>query len=151
MQLDFRILAGKPYAAYLRKHLPRVVPHLPWKLNNVSIALVGDKTMADLHVRFMDIAEPTDVLTFELDHDARGRCVAGEVIVCVPEARCAAQRNGTRVEQELLLYCLHGLLHLTGHDDLDDASYRRMHRAEDRILTRIGVGAVFAVNRPIRK
>jgi probable rRNA maturation factor len=100
--------------------------------------------MADLHVQFMGIAGPTDVLTFELEHDSRGRCTAGEVVVCVPYAKRTAKQHGTTVERELLLYCLHGLLHLTGHDDRDDISYRKMHAAEDRILTAIGVGPVFA-------
>ena len=99
--------------------------------------------MADLHVRFMNIAGPTDVLTFELDHDSRGRVTAGEIVVCVPEARRQARRHGTRVQHELLLYVIHGLLHLVGHDDHDPIEYRRMHAAEDRILRKIGIGPVF--------
>jgi probable rRNA maturation factor len=118
---------------------------------DLSFALVGDATMSRLHQQFMSIAGPTDVLTFELDHDAKGRVTAGEVIVCVPEARRQSKLHGTKIEHELLLYCLHGILHLTGHNDLDDASHRKMHRAEDRILTAIGVGPVFRPARPPSK
>ena len=49
--------------------------------------------------------------------------------------------HGTR--GELLLYALHGLLHAAGHDDQDDASYRRMHAEEDRILDAAGFGRIF--------
>ena len=92
----------------------------------------------------MGIAGPTDVLTFPLDLDVRGRPVAGEVVVCVSEARRRAKEHGVPLERELLLYALHGLLHLCGYDDRTDASFRAMHRTEDQILTRLGVGPVFA-------
>jgi len=100
--------------------------------------------MSALHKQFMGISGPTDVLTFPLDVDAGGRPVAGEVVVCVPEARRRAKEHGVSLERELLLYALHGLLHLCGYDDRTDASFRAMHRTEDQILTRLGVGPVFA-------
>ena len=112
-------------------------------LAELSLALVGDKTMSELHERFMNIPGPTDVLTFPLEHDPRGRCVAGEVVVCVPEARRRAKTHGVAVRDEVLLYAIHGMLHLSGFDDRTPADYRKMHRAEDRILTELGVGAVF--------
>jgi probable rRNA maturation factor len=113
-------------------------------LNELSLALVGDRRMSALHEEFMNVAGPTDVLTFPLDVDARGRALAGEVVVCVPEARRQSKLRNVPVERELLLYALHGLLHLCGYDDRTGADFRAMHRAEDQILTRLGVGPVFA-------
>jgi probable rRNA maturation factor len=99
--------------------------------------------MALLHEQFLGIAGPTDVLTFPLEEDRRGRVTAGEVVVCVPEARRQAKRNGAGVERELLLYALHGMLHLCGYDDRTAAAFHTMHATEDRILTQLGVGPVF--------
>ncbi|MGN6726072.1 MAG: rRNA maturation RNAse YbeY, partial [Tepidisphaeraceae bacterium] len=48
------------------------------------------------------------------------------------------------VAQELLLYALHGVLHLSGYDDRTESDHRRMHRREDQILHRIGIGPLFA-------
>jgi probable rRNA maturation factor len=96
--------------------------------------------MAKLHHRYLGINAPTDVLTFELDHDARGRVTSGEVIVCLPQARRQA-RVGTG--REVLLCALHGMLHLCGFDDKTDRQFAAMHRAEDRLLSRLGIGAVF--------
>ena len=102
--------------------------------------------MATLHERFLKIAGPTDVLTFELDHDVNGRCTEGEVIICVPFARRQARTAGTQLRDELLLYALHGILHLSGHDDLNAATYAKMHAEEDRILHAIGVGKIFSAS-----
>jgi rRNA maturation RNase YbeY len=136
--------AGRAYVPFVRRHLRAAHRLLRPALHELSVALVGDTQMSSLHERFMDIPGPTDVLTFPLDVDARGRPVAGEVVVCVPEARRRAKEHNVPVERELLLYALHGLLHLCGYDDRTGDDFRAMHRAEDQILTRLGVGPVFA-------
>jgi len=130
--------------AFLRRYLPRARRLLRGPLAELSVALVGDGRMGVLHERFMGIAGPTDVLTFELDHDARGRVVAGEVVVCVPYAVREAARRGVEARKEVLLYALHGMLHLCGFDDRTDRDFAIMHRREDEILKRLGVGIVFA-------
>ena len=111
---------------------------------HLSLALVTDAEMSRLHESYLGIPGPTDVLTFELDHDARGRVLAGEVIVCLPEAKRQARLRGSTPGNELLLYALHGMLHLSGFDDRTAAGYQAMHRKEDQILMRLGVGPVFA-------
>lgn len=112
-------------------------------VRELSVALVGDVEMSLLHERFMGIAGPTDVLSFPLDSDELGRVRGGELIVCVPQARRQARQMQVRVEREILLYALHGLLHLGGMEDKTPAGFAQMHRREDQILKRIGVGAVF--------
>ncbi len=47
----------------------------------------------------------------------------------------------------MLLYAVHGLLHLCGYDDRTPAGFRRMHRKEDDLLARLGVGPVFGPTR----
>jgi probable rRNA maturation factor len=136
------VASGKAYLPFLRKHLRAAHEMLRPPLRELSVALVGDKRMSDLHVQFMGIGGPTDVLTFPLDEEAGG-VTEGEVVVCVPEARRRAADHRTRLERELLLYALHGLLHLCGYDDRTPRAYTKMHRTEDQILSRLGVGPVF--------
>jgi probable rRNA maturation factor len=113
-------------------------------LEELSIALVGDRQMSDLHLRFVSIAGPTDVLTFPLELDDAGSAISGEVVICVPEARRRTREHGTRLAHELLLYSIHGMLHLAGYDDRTDREYNQMHRIEDDLLSRLGIGPVFA-------
>ena len=134
---------GKVFETGLRRQLRAARMLVRSPLREMSLVLVNDATMSDLHQRYMNLPGPTDVLTFPIDVDARGKSLAGEVYVCVPEARRRAKEHGTRAADEVLLYALHGMLHLCGFDDRTPAEFNRMHRTEDRILTRIGVGAVF--------
>jgi len=135
---------GKQYVPYLRRHLRSAHAALRSTVRELSVALVGDAEMSALHERFMGIAGPTDVLSFAIEQDELARVVGGELVICVPEARRQARKMGTRPEREILLYALHGLLHLGGLDDRTPAGFVTMHRREDQILTRLGIGPVFA-------
>ena len=106
-----------------------------------TVTCVGDRRMAALNAQFHSRAGTTDVLSFpigEIDEDT-GRLLVGEVVVCRPVAVREARRRGLAVADELLLYALHGWLHLAGHDDHRDADRRRMRAAERRILRRLGL------------
>ena len=143
-EIEYAATTGRASLPFVKRTLPRAIERVSsCRLTALSIALVGDATMSRLHRQFLGIDGPTDVITFELDHDARGRVTAGEVICCVPEARRQSAERSTSIDRELLLYALHGVLHLSGYDDVEPAAHRRMHLAEDRILNHIGVGAVF--------
>ena len=151
LDLEVTATTGRQYVPYVAKHLRAAHTLLRPRLTELSLALVGDARMSALHRQFLNIPGPTDVLTFPLDTDARGRVIAGEVVICVPEARRRAAREGTEVRKELLLYALHGLLHLAGFNDSTELGFRAMHRKEDDILTRIGVGPVFAARQAVMK
>ncbi len=144
MKLTVTAATGKPYVAYLRRCVRAAHEILKPPLAELSLVLVNDATMSRLHQQFMNIPGPTDVLTFPLEFDRRGRVLAGEVVVCVPEARRRSKELGIELKNELLLYALHGMLHLCGFDDRTDRGYRRMHDMEDRILRQLGIGPVFA-------
>jgi probable rRNA maturation factor len=153
---------GRPFVPFLRKQLRDAhdviqstsKPRRRSSLREMSLALVNDARMSDLHKEFMGIPGPTDVLTFPIDEDARGRVTSGEVIVCVPQARREAKRHTIPLRLELLLYSIHGMLHLIGYDDRTPRDFAAMHRAEDQMMTQLGFGPVFAAgasDKPVRR
>jgi probable rRNA maturation factor len=141
---------GGKHAAFLQKKLRAALSRLGSVPAGVTVTIVGARAMSALHWRFLGKRSATDVLSFEVEHDARGRVVEGEIVVCLDIARRESGRRGHPVENELLLYALHGLLHLCGYDDATDAGFARIHAEEDRILTAIGVGPVFGPRKSSR-
>ena len=140
--IDLTCEAGSEHATFLKGHLQAACARLPAP-QTLSVAVVNGETMSQLHQRFMGKLGPTDVLSFPLSTAPGGRVTEGEVVVCHPVAVQEAARRGHAVEHELLLYALHGLLHLCGYNDLDEASYAQMHAKEDEILEALGIGRVF--------
>ena len=108
----------------------------------LSVVLVDDRTMSGLHRRYLGLPGPTDVLSFDLGEGAGGD-LEGEIIVSVDTAAREARRRGHAAADEVLLYALHGLLHLLGYDDHTASDARRMHAREDELLTQLGVGPVY--------
>lgn len=130
----------------------------------ISIAVVGDREMARLHREHLSVPGTTDVLTFDYSDDveppSKGRKtprsleVDGELVLCQDEARRQAKVHGHPIRLELLLYAVHGLLHLLGHDDHDPAEAAAMHAREDELLQAAGLPAAFASKaskRPARR
>jgi len=93
-------------------------------LELVEVSLVSDETIARVHGEFLSDPSPTDVITFH----------HGEILVSLDTARAAAPEAGTSVAAEVLLYMVHGLLHLMGHGDAGEEERIRMHRLQDTIV-----------------
>ena len=110
---------------------------ISWSIpdGELSIALVDEATICEIHARFLDDPTPTDVITFPGDTDEN---IAGEIIVSVDQAMRVHQANNTTLIQELTLYLVHGWLHLAGEDDIDPADRMLMRQAEKTVLKQLG-------------
>lgn len=103
---------------------------------DVSVAIVDDVTMHDLNRKYLQHDYPTDVLSFMLS--STGEPLEGEIIVSADTAAREASRYGWDKEDELLLYLIHGTLHLTGHDDASDSDRAVMRAKERQYLAELG-------------
>ncbi len=140
---------------WLESHTEKAIAQLNIQQADLSIALVDDKQMCDIHEQYLGDNSTTDVVTFSLleddeqspratdDPDSIDR-IDGELIVCVDEAQRQAEQRGIELKHELLLYIVHGLLHLMGLDDADAEEAAAMHQREDEILQAMGIGLVYA-------
>ncbi len=102
----------------------------------ISVAVVDDETIARLNWQYLRHRGPADVLSFPLDQDDG---LEGEVIVGAQVALRAAPHYGWPPHDELLLYVIHGMLHLVGHDDTTDALRKRMQECETAVLEKLGI------------
>lgn len=136
--------AAPPVAGWLEEKL-RLAAAAAGIGGEVSILVVGDRRMAQLHLDYKNVPGTTDCLTFDLSgpHTAKGR-IEGDLVLCLPEARRQAKARGHAAREELLLYAIHGLLHLDGEDDLEPKAFAKMHKREDAILRKIGMQPLFA-------
>lgn len=75
--------------------------------------LTGDQELRRLNRQFLGRAYPTDVLSFP-----SGQPIGplGDVAISLERAKAQAAEHGHRIEQEVRVLLLHGVLHLLGHD-----------------------------------
>lgn len=103
---------------------------------NISVAVVADEEMQALNRRYLAHDYPTDVLSFPLSPSQE--TLEGEVIVSADTAARLAGRYGWSMREELLLYLIHGTLHLVGYDDATSAGRERMRERERHYLKLLG-------------
>lgn len=104
----------------------------------VSIAVLDNPMIQQLNRDFLDHDYATDVLSFVLERE--GDMLEGEIAVSVEMAAEQAGQHGWPVAHELLLYVVHGALHLVGLDDTQPESVERMRLAEHQVCAWLGIG-----------
>jgi probable rRNA maturation factor len=121
-------------------------------LAELSVLLVDEKAMTELHERWMGEPGPTDVLAFPMDelrppHLAGGNAgragaeepgpdpgLLGDVVLCPQVAAVQARDAGHSTQGELELLAVHGILHLLGYDHADPGERTEMFGLQDRLL-----------------
>ena len=114
----------------------------------LSLLLVGDRSMRRLNRLYRRKDRTTDVLAFPMRH-ARPRLtphasrftssLLGDVVISLPQAARQAARAGHALEREITVLVIHGLLHLLGYDHERSArEARRMQRREQAVLRSLG-------------
>ncbi|RPH37945.1 MAG: rRNA maturation RNase YbeY [Planctomycetota bacterium] len=99
---------------------------------NLSIAFVTNAAIRKINRRFLQHDFATDVISFPLDSD-----LLGELVISAEYAVSEAAKRKIPVEEELLRYVAHGILHLLGYDDHRPADKARMWARQERELRKI--------------
>jgi probable rRNA maturation factor len=128
-------LAVRP--ARLRQAIRTVLTQAGVSAGQVDVLVVGQRAMQALNRAHLAHDWPTDVISFAIERSARR--LEGAIVVCAAVARRAARRFGWTAADELLLYTVHGALHLVGYSDHDPAARARMRRRERRVLASFGL------------
>jgi probable rRNA maturation factor len=97
----------------------------------LSVVLVDDAAIAKLNARYHDTTGPTDVLSFDYGEGE------GELIISVERALAQATRFRSTPAREIVLYVVHGILHLHGYDDLAPPDCKHMRAVEREIMTKL--------------
>lgn len=111
----------------------------------LSVLLIDERAMTDLHVRWMGEDGPTDVLAFPMDEldsragqygdeDGDEPQLLGDVVLCPPVAARQAAQHGHSVEDELHLLATHGMLHLLGFNHDDEETEQEMFARQTELL-----------------
>lgn len=110
----------------------------PFIDTEVSLVVVSPTEIQELNRQYRDKDAVTDVLSFHTWEDLREifpGYLLGEIFVCYQRAEEQAERLGHSVPEELATLCIHGLLHLQGHDHIDEDDYHSMHSKEQQAMT----------------
>lgn len=104
----------------MRKLVAFLIEEMGTPIDEMIFHFVTKKQIGKIHKDFFDDPSPTDCITFPI-----GR--VGEAFIC-PEV--AMEYDPKHPYDEVTLYIVHCLLHLTGYDDIAPKDRRIMRQQE---------------------
>jgi probable rRNA maturation factor len=93
----------------------------------LSVGIVDDDTMQELHEDYYDKEGPTDVLAFPYDRQSV------EIILDPYFVKRSAGEQSRSVELLFLEVYVHGILHLCGYDHTSDDNNRHIQRQRELV------------------
>jgi len=105
--------------------------------SDLGITLVDEDEITQLHVQWMNLPGPTDVLSFPMDElkpfsASDGPGIIGDIVICPQFA--AKQAVNHSVADEISLLTVHGVLHLLGFDHVEEEEHKVMFGLQDKTL-----------------
>ena len=122
-------------ATYVLDHM-RVHPQA-----ELNVILADEASIERLHVDWLDLPGPTDVLSFPMDElrpappgEQPQEGMLGDIVVCPQVAARQAYNAGHSTAEEVLLLVTHGILHLLGYDHAQVDERKEMFDLQRRLL-----------------
>ena len=111
---------------------------------DVTLVFTDDATVAELNGQYCGKPRPTNVLSFPYTDDlvlppGEPRPL-GDIILAFGTIEREAQEQGKTLAAHAGHLVIHGLLHLLGHDHLDEAQAASMEALEIAHLKNLGIG-----------
>lgn len=112
-------------------------------LSELSVIMVDADAMEQLHVQWMDLPGPTDVMSFPMDELRPGKedeepvqGLLGDIVLCPEVAKQQGEQaaTGHTMDEELQLLTVHGVLHLLGYDHEEPEDKAEMFGLQKAIL-----------------
>ncbi|MCM8540243.1 MAG: rRNA maturation RNase YbeY [Lentisphaeraceae bacterium] len=114
---------------------------LPVKETELAVILVDDEEITQINETFLKHQGPTDVISFDYiedfsldEFDPEDPFTVGELYISLDTAEKQGREYGKSLNDELLLYIAHGILHLCGFDDHNEKDIKAMRAAETKVL-----------------
>lgn len=107
----------------------------------LNILFIDEDPMAQLHVRWLDLEGPTDVMSFPMDELRPGteerptpEGTLGDICICPQVAERQAREAGHSLVEEMLMLATHGMLHLLGFDHAEPEEKEEMFTLQRKLL-----------------
>lgn len=102
------------------------------RLGDINVIFCSDNYILDVNLKYLQHDYFTDIITFDY---CEGDTLSGDLFISIDSVRENALFYGTEFPDELNRVIVHGLLHLIGYDDHNDADIAKMREKENYYLS----------------
>ena len=120
-----------------KKAIRSIANDYGWDDGDISVALMNDSEIREVNRKHLSHDYETDVISFDLT--GSDEFLEGEIIASLETADREAQEHGWHGDDELLLYVIHGMLHIVGLQDKKPKETKVMREAEQYYLAQFNL------------
>ena len=131
------LVPSEQVLALLQYAIVRMDLHPECELNFVFI---DEKEMTELHIKWMNLPGPTDVLSFPMDmpEGPNDPALLGDIVISPTIAAAQALVAGHSTSHEIFILAVHGLLHILGYDHEELADELVMFALQEELVAKWG-------------
>lgn len=133
--LSINVLNSPRYLTIVKKAAITALKSEGFTRADLSLYFVSDPQIRRLNRKYLSKNSYTDVLSFDLSiKKIAGGFLSGDIVVSIDTAKRVSKKLGIAFEEELCRYVIHGILHLTGYDDLTVGDRSKMWKRQEFLL-----------------
>lgn len=121
----------------VKRFVKEIVAFLDVELEDLSLVFCDDSFLRPLNAQYFGRDVVTDVISFPMVEFEDMGFVSGELIISVERALAQSKEYKMPFANELVLYIIHGFLHLMGYEDSPESERLIMKTEEERVLDHI--------------
>lgn len=130
IDIEFNLVHSPLIKKWIGESLKNLAPN--YRIGGLSINFCNNEFMLEQNSQQLGHQYYTDILTF--DYGGMG-VIKGELLISIDEVGLNGQRFNVPFYNELLRVIIHGVLHLSGFNDLEKGDIEEMRRGEEAALS----------------
>ena len=108
---------------------------------SISVTFMDDRQIRILNKKYLGHNKATDVLAFDYSENT------ADIAISLETAQKNAAFYKNTYKNELILYIIHGFLHIFGYDDTTEKTKKRMDKKQEELFEKVRDGSRIE-NRP---
>ena len=119
---------------------------------SIAVNFVDTETICRINKEFVGHEGTTDVISFNyaVEGEPCTDDIAAELFICTDTAELAGKSLNNKFSDEIALYIVHGLLHISGENDLTSPDRKRMRGLERKVISELRKSFDFSIIFPER-
>ena len=105
------------------------------RIKSLGIVILSDEDLREINIKHLNSDYYTDIITF--DYSEKSSEIEGELCISLDRIMENSKKYKISEKEEMYRVIIHGILHLSGEDDLNKAQQKRMQGKENHYLKRI--------------